>query len=259
MSVLDRILGRKQAEVAKLEREPGEEALRRLAAQASAVREFGKALRMGIPPRVIAEFKRASPSRGVIRADADPAAVARAYAAAGAAALSVLTDAEFFQGSLEDLRAARAACKLPVLRKDFLVDPIQVIEARAAGADAVLLIAAALDDARLRRMLAAACEQGVDALVEVHTREELERALATGAELLGINNRDLRDFHTDVAVTRELLPYTGDCTVISESGLDDPAVLRALEAEGVHAFLVGEALMREGDPGEALRKLRKVE
>ena len=122
-----------------------------------------------------------------------------------------------------------------------------------------LLIAAALDDVCLRRMLAAAREQGVDALVEVHTRQELERALTMGAELLGINNRDLRDFHTDVAVTRELLPYTGDCTVISESGLDDPAVLRALEAEGVHAFLVGEALMREGDPGEALRKLREVE
>ncbi len=259
MSVLEQILERKRAEVAELEREPGQGSLRRLAERAPAVRGFQNALRAGASPRVIAEFKRASPSRGVIRAGADPAAVARAYAAAGAVALSVLTDAEFFGGSLEDLRAARAACELPVLRKDFLIHPIQLIEARAAGADAVLFIAAALDDARLRQLLAMAQEQDMDALVEVHTREELERALALGAEIVGINNRDLHSFQTDVAVTRSLLPFAAECTVVSESGFDDPDLVRTLEAEGVHAFLIGEALMREDDPGEALRKLRRAE
>jgi len=258
VSVLERILERKRAEVAELKREPGAASLERLAAQAPPVRSFGGALRAGPSPRVIAEFKRASPSRGVIRAGADPAVFARAYARAGAVALSVLTDADFFEGSSEDLRIARTACELPVLRKDFLIDPIQVSEARAAGADAVLLIAAALEDACLRELLASAQEHGMDALVEVHTDEELERARGCGAEIVGINNRDLHSFHIDVAVTRRLLPRALGCTIISESGLDDPDVLRALEEGGVHAFLVGEALMREGDPGEALRKLRGV-
>ena len=258
MSVLERILERKRAEVAELKRVPGAASLERLATQAPAVRSFGGALRAGPSPRVSAEFKRASPSRGVIRADADAGAYARAYARAGAAALSVLTDAEFFDGSFEDLRTARAACELPVLRKDFLIDPIQVSEARAGGADAVLLIAAALDDVCLRELLASAQEHGVDALVEVHTDEELERARGCGAEIVGINNRDLHSFHTDVAVTRRLLPRARGCTIISESGLDDPDVLRTLEEEGVHAFLVGEALMRQGDPGEALLKLRRA-
>ncbi len=257
MSVLDQILERKRAEVGRLKREPGPAALQRRAAEAPAVRDFANALREGASPRVIAEFKRASPSRGVIRAGADPAAVARAYADAGAAALSVLTDAEFFQGSCEDLRSARDACGLPILRKDFLIDPIQVSEARAAGADAVLLITAALDDALLRELLASAREHGVDALVEVHTAEELQRARGCGAEIVGINNRDLHSFHTDVAVTRRLLPLARGCTIISESGLDDPDLLRSLEDEGVHAFLIGEALMREADPGQALRKLRR--
>ena len=258
MSVLDRILERKQAEVTELKREPGAASLERLAAQAPPVRSFASALQAGPSPRVIAEFKRASPSRGVIRADADPAAYARAYAGPGAVALSVLTDAEFFEGSLEDLRTARAACELPVLRKDFLIDPIQVSEARAAGADAVLLIVAALEDTCLRELLASAQENGVDALAEVHTEEELERACGCGAEIVGINNRDLHSFQTDVAVTRRLLPRARGCTIISESGLSDPDVLRTLEKEGVHAFLVGEALMQAGDPGEALRKLRRA-
>jgi indole-3-glycerol phosphate synthase len=206
---------------------------------------------------VIAEFKRASPSRGIIRQDADPEAVARAYAAAGAAALSVITDHEFFQGSLDDLRAARAACELPVLRKDFVIDPVQTLEARVAGADAVLLIVAALDNAALSELLSSTRESSLDALVEVHTRQELERALDLGAEIVGINNRDLHSFRTDVKVTRDLLPYTGNATVISESGLNDRSVLAALEAEGVDAFLIGEALMGADDPGAALRKLRE--
>ena len=256
MSVLERILARKREEVALLRRTTGEPELRARAADAEPTRGFARALERGPTPRVIAEFKRASPSRGVIRADADPAAVARAYAGAGAVALSVLTDADFFSGGLDDLRAARAACTLPVLRKDFTIDGLQLLEARAAGADAVLLIVAALDDARLAELMQTARDLSLDALVEVHSRDELERARAAGADLVGVNNRDLQSFETDVAVTRSLLPYAEGCRVVSESGLHDPATLRSLQAEGAAAFLVGEFLMRADDPGEALRKLR---
>jgi indole-3-glycerol phosphate synthase len=255
-SVLDRILEHKRDEIARLRGRCSEAELARAAHAASPPRGFAAALRRGETPRVIAEFKRASPSKGAIHPDADPTVVARAYAAAGAAALSVLTDAEFFNGSIEDLVAARAVCELPVLRKDFTLEPIQLLEGRAAGADAALLIVRALDDAALRELLAAAREIGLDALVEVHDRPELERALAAGAELLGVNNRDLHTFATDVAVTLELLPHAGGRTLISESGLSSPAVLRDLAERGVDAFLVGEALMRERDPGKALRKLR---
>ena len=258
MSILEEILAQKARHVAELHRSIGESVLFERAAAADPPRGFAEALRTGAEPRVIAEFKRASPSRGAIRPDADPAGVAAAYEAGGATALSVLTDSEFFQGSLDDLRAARAACTLPVLRKDFVIDPIQVLEARAAGADAVLLIVAALDDAQLRDLSAAAAETRLDVLVEVHTRSELERALAFSAPIIGINNRDLRTFRTDVAVTSSLLPHATGHTVVSESGLADPSILRTLQAEGVDAFLVGEALMREPDPGEALAKLRGV-
>ena len=256
MSVLDRILEVKRGEVEALRRSPGASELAGRAAGAGAPRGFARALRSGARPRVIAEFKRASPSRGEIRPDADPAEIARAYEAAGAAALSVLTDREFFRGDLDDLRRARAACRLPVLRKDFTIDPLQLVEARAAGADAALLIVAALDDARLSELLVCARELALDALVEVHDEPELERALAAGADLVGINNRDLRDFKTDVGVTRALLPLARGRTVVSESGLDAPETLRALSAEGASAFLIGEALMREPDPGAALRRLR---
>ena len=256
MTVLDRILERKRAEVAELRRATPEAELAARARAAGPTRGFARALREGARPRVIAEFKRASPSKGEIRPGADPAEIARAYADAGAAALSILTDRDFFRGCLDDLRRARAACALPVLRKDFTIDRLQILEARAAGADAVLLIVAALADAELRALLACARESGLDALVEVHTADELARALAVGAELIGINNRDLHSFRTDVAVTRALLPGTAGRTVISESGLDSAEVLRGLEGEGVHAFLVGEALMRERDPGAALRRLR---
>jgi indole-3-glycerol phosphate synthase len=208
---------------------------------------------------VIAEFKRASPSKGEIRPGAEHARIARAYADAGAAALSVLTDQAFFGGSLEDLRAARAAVELPVLRKDFTIDPLQVLEARAAGADAVLLIVAALEDAQLRDLQGLAREIGLDVLVEVHDRAELERAQRMGASLIGVNNRDLRTFQTDVKVTRELCAAAQDCTLVSESGLDRFEVLRDLESLGVDAFLVGEALMRDPDPGAALRRLRGEE
>ncbi|HTO06002.1 MAG TPA: indole-3-glycerol phosphate synthase TrpC [Myxococcota bacterium] len=254
MSVLERILAKKRDEVRALR--GARDALAERAGNADAPRGFARALRSGRGPRVVAEFKRASPSRGEIRPGADPAEIARAYEGAGAAALSVLTDREFFRGQLDDLRQARGACRLPVLRKDFTIDPLQLLEARAAGADAVLLIVAALDDLQLRELLACAHDLGLDALVEVHDEPELERALAVGAELIGINNRDLRDFKTDVAVTRALLPLAAGRTVVSESGLDSAETLRSLEAAGASAFLIGEALMREPDPGAALRRLR---
>lgn len=258
--MLDEILARKHAEVAGIRANPGEAALAREAAAAAPARDFLAALRgPGAEPRVIAEFKRASPSRGAIRADAAPDEIARAYAGAGAVALSVLTDRDFFDGCLEDLRKARAACALPVLRKDFTLEPIQLLEARAAGADAALLIVAALEDARLRELLGCARELGLAALVEVHTAQELDRALEAGAELVGINNRDLKSFVTDVAVTRELAPRAAGCCVVSESGLSEAAVLRELGEAGADAFLVGEALMRAPDPGSALRDLRGVE
>lgn len=259
MTILDRILEQKTSQVELLHRDPGEDAFLALTRDTGPPRDFVAALRSSERPRVIAEFKRASPSKGEIRPDADPARVARAYERAGACALSVLTDSEFFGGSLEDLRAARDAVSLPVLRKDFMIDPIQVLEARAAGADAVLLIVAALQDEWLRELVQCARAQNLAALVEVHSREEIERALRAGAEIIGINNRNLHTFQTDVRVTRELLAHTGGCTVVSESGLDRDTTLRELEVEGVDAFLIGEALMREDDPGDALRRMRGIE
>lgn len=256
MSVLDDILERKRDEVAALRRDPGESALAAAAREAEPARGFAAGLERGEPPRVIAEFKRRSPTRGWIRQDARPGSIATAYQAAGAAALSVLTDERFFGGSLDDLRSARASAALPVLRKDFTLDPIQLVEARAAGADAALLIVAALDDAALKELVGAAAQLGLDALVEVHTRAELERARTAGARLIGINNRDLRTFSTDPQVTRDLLPYTEGCIVVSESGLAKPETLRSLQDAGAHAFLIGEALMAAPDPGAALRALR---
>jgi indole-3-glycerol phosphate synthase len=207
---------------------------------------------------VIAEFKRRSPSAGSLRDPADVRELVRAYERAGAAAVSVLTEGPHFDGSLEDLRAARAACALPLLRKDFIVDPYQLHEARAAGADAVLLIVAALDDHTLRALYAAAGELGLDALVEVHDRAELRRALDAGARLVGVNNRDLRDFSVDVERTYALLgDIPPDVAVVSESGISTPADLRRLAERGVHGALVGEALMRAPDPEAALRGLLK--
>jgi indole-3-glycerol phosphate synthase len=256
VTILNRILERKEQEVRSLRRERGEADLLRAASAAAASRDFAGALRGGAAPRLIAEFKRASPSAGTIREGAEPSEIARSYEAAGAAALSVITDLDFFRGSLDDLRAARAAVSLPVLRKDFTLDALQILEARAAGADAVLLIVAALDDGVLRALLDVAREQSLAALVEVHTRGELDRALEAGAELIGVNNRDLSTFKTDVAVTRELLQHATGRTLVSESGISDPETVRQLTAEGVDAFLVGEALMRADDPGGELRRLR---
>ncbi len=199
---------------------------------------------------IIAEVKKASPSKGVIRADFDPLAIARGYAAAGAAALSVLTEERYFQGHLDYLAAIRGAVELPLLRKDFLFDPYQLYEARAYGADAVLLIVAILPDTLLHELLWLADELNLSALVEVHDGDELARALGCGARLLGINNRDLRTFHTTLEITERLVPAVPrDALVIAESGIEAVADIERLERAGVKAFLIGEAFMRAPDPG----------
>lgn len=227
---------------------------RRGAAEASPVRDFAAALRRG-GPTVIAEIKRASPSKGDLRPDLDPADLARAYERGGAAALSVLTEEPHFRGSLDDLRRARAACALPVLRKDFLLQEWEVVEARAAGADAVLLIVAALPPDRLLAMLDAASEQGLAALVEVHDEAELDVALGAGARIVGINNRDLRSFRVDLEITRRLVPRIPEGVIrVSESGIGRPEDLRNLGS--VEAVLVGESLVTSPDPEAALRTLR---
>jgi indole-3-glycerol phosphate synthase len=205
---------------------------------------------------LIAEFKRASPSAGPIHPGADITTVTRAYAQGGAAAISVLTEEQNFGGSLEDLRAAAAAVGLPLLRKDFIVDPYQLHEAREAGASAILLIVAALPESELRELHDGAGELGLDALVEVHDGAELEVARRVGASLIGVNNRDLRDFSVDPGRTLELLAaMPPDAIVVSESGITSPQDLAALRDAGVHAALIGERLMRDGDPAAALREL----
>jgi len=205
---------------------------------------------------LIAEIKKASPSKGLIRPDFDPPAHARAYEAGGAACLSVLTDEPYFQGRDDYLVAARAACSLPCLRKDFMIDPWQVIEARALGADAILIIAAALDDGQMAEIEAAAIEHGMDALVEVHDEAELDRALRLASRLIGVNNRDLRDFSVDFARTYELVGRAPPgCTFVAESGIGSKADLDAMAGHGVRCFLVGEALMRQPDVEAATRRL----
>ena len=206
--------------------------------------------------RVIAECKRRSPSRGVLRAIYEPASIAAAYAAAGAAAISVLTEPTFFDGSLDHLRAVRAATDVPLLRKDFLVSEFQLIEARAAGADAVLLIVAALDDDTLRTLLEQAASLGLAALVEVHDRAELERAIDAGASVIGVNSRNLRTLDVSPVVFEDLAPYLPDsATTVAESGLKTPADVARLRAAGYRAFLIGERFMTEADPAAALRTL----
>jgi len=258
MSVLERIVQHKRQELAQARAACPEREVREQALAAPPPRDFAAALR-GAGIAVIAELKAASPSAGVIRRDLDPAALARAYEAGGAEALSVLTDRPFFQGSPEHLRAAREATRLPVLRKDFTLDPYHVYEARALGADAVLLIAAILDDAQLRVFRELAEELGMTAVVEVHTEEEVERALRSGARIIGINNRDLRTFRVDLATTFRLRPRIPEgIQVVSESGIAHPDQVKALEEAGVDAVLVGTALSGAADPAAKLRQLRPV-
>ena len=220
---------------------------------------FYRAIRRAVEqgrPAIIAEIKKASPSKGVIRADFDPARLAETYAHAGATCLSVLTDERYFQGADEHLRQAKAAARLPVLRKDFIIDPYQIYEARALGADCVLLIVAAVEDGRLRELAATAAELGMDALVEVHNREELERGMMLRAPLIGINNRDLRTFETSLQTTLGLLPDVfPDRTVVTESGIRNREDIALMRGHDVHAFLIGETLMGAEDPGEKLREL----
>ncbi len=209
---------------------------------------------------VIAEIKKASPSKGVLRADFDPAAIAKSYASAGASCLSVLTDRMFFQGSEEFLTSARVASGLPVLRKDFTIDPYQVYEARVIGADCILLIVAALGDASLAELYVLSRELGMDVLVEVHDERELERALAIEARLIGINNRDLRSFETHLETTLRLLDrIPDDRLVVTESGIHTREDVSLMRSNGVNAFLIGEAFMKADDPGERLRDLFAAE
>lgn len=255
-SVLERILARTRERVAAERAARPLAQLEQAARAAGKARPFAAALAAADRLNVIAEHKRRSPSRGAIREDLAPASVAHAYEEAGAAALSVLTDEAFFGGCLGHLSEARAATRLPVLRKDFVVDPYQVWQARAAGADALLLIAAALADAELRALLELAVSAGLEALVEVHDRDELARALAAGARVVGVNNRDLRTLSVSLDVSLELAPAIPDDVVaVAESGIRSGADLRRLRAAGFDAFLVGESLMSAPDPGAALHEL----
>lgn len=258
-TILDTIVARKHEEIAARRVAVPLPTLEAQVAAAGPTRGFRAALerRVGAgASAVIAEIKKASPSRGVIREDFDPAAIASSYEHAGAACLSVLTDQDFFQGRDDDLRAARSAVALPVLRKDFIVDPYQVFETRALGADCLLLIVAALTPDRLQALNTLALAVGLDVLIEVHDAEELELALALAPGLVGINNRDLKTFETRLATTHALRSSVPpDVLVVTESGIHDRTDIAAMHAAGVHAFLVGEAFMREPDPGAALAAL----
>ena len=255
MTVLDRILSHKAEELAHRRRKRPVSEVRAAAESAAPARGFAQAVERG-KPAVIAEVKKASPSKGVIREDFDPAAIAQSYEAAGAACLSVLTDAAFFQGSDEHLAQAKAATRLPVLRKDFVIDEYQVFEARGLGADCILLIVAALDAERIASFNELAGQLDLDALVEVHNARELDAAVRAAPTLLGINNRDLRTFDTSLDTTLSLLADVPEgTTVVTESGIRTRDDVRRMRDAGVEAFLVGEAFMRASEPGDALREL----
>jgi len=257
--ILNKILAVKREEVAAARAAVSDAAVRAQAAAQAPARDFVGALRAKIAagrPAVIAEIKKASPSKGVIRADFRPADIAASYEKAGAACLSVLTDRQFFQGAPEYLQAARAACGLPALRKDFLVDPYQVFEARAMGADAILLIVSALSLAQMQEMEAIAESLGLAVLVEVHDGAELDLALLLRTPLVGINNRNLRSFEVSLQTTLDLLPrIPAERVVVTESGILGPADVALMRGKQVNAFLVGEAFMRADDPGAGLEAL----
>jgi indole-3-glycerol phosphate synthase len=257
-TILDKILAVKREEVVAARAARSFEEIDIAARAAESPRGLEAALRRaaGEPIRVLAEIKRASPSAGPIRRDADPAEIADEYASAGAAAISVLTDKQFFDGDLAFLARVRARVPVPLLRKDFVIDPYQVAEARAAGADAVLLIVAALDEMQLAELLATAFDYGLDALVEVHDLRETEVALKVGATLVGVNHRDLRTFTMDMTLTAQVAKVVPATTVlVGESGIKSRGDVATLAAAGAHAILVGEHLMRAPSPGAALREL----
>ena len=257
--ILKSILQRKVEEIAERSRRVSLQEMTERAQSADGVRGFLAAIERRIgekQPAVIAEIKKASPSKGVLRERFDPAAIAVSYEQHGAACLSVLTDKDFFQGSETFLRQAREACALPVIRKDFIIDPYQVFEARAINADCILLIVAALDDDSLAGLLNLAHQMQMDVLMEVHDATELERALATGARLIGINNRNLRTFETSLSTTLDMLGrIPGDRIVVTESGIHTREDVQLMRDHNVHTFLVGEAFMRADDPGEKLAEL----
>jgi indole-3-glycerol phosphate synthase len=257
--ILQRIVAVKREEIAAAKAKRSLASVRATAAQRSDLRDFESALRRRVStgdPAVIAEIKKASPSKGVLREHFVPAEIAATYARHGAACLSVLTDERFFQGSAAFLQQARAACELPVLRKDFIVDEYQVVESRAMGADAVLLIVASLADSLMAELEACAHQLGMAVLVEVHDEAELERALALKTPLLGINNRNLRSFEVSLQTTLSLLPRVpASRLLITESGIVAAGDVQRMRAAGVNAFLVGEAFMRSDDPGRALAQL----
>ncbi|WP_434113734.1 indole-3-glycerol phosphate synthase TrpC [Methylocaldum sp. GT1TLB] len=257
--ILQKILARKAEEVTERRLRTPLEDVRRQAQDADAPRGFVRALRTRIEDgaaAVIAEIKKASPSKGVMRPDFRPADIARSYADHGAACLSVLTDRDFFQGSEEYLKEARSVCSLPVLRKDFMIDPYQVFEARAIGADCILLIAAALNDGAMQELSDVAVDLDMDVLVEVHDASELERALRLDLPLVGINNRNLRTFETRLDTTLDLLErIPPGRLVVTESGIHTPEDVSLMRRHGVHTFLVGEAFMTAEDPGVRLQAL----
>lgn len=257
--ILERIVAVRRRALAQAKQATPASKLEERAAAAPPPRDFSAALRReGL--NIIAELKKASPSRGLLRPGYNPAALAPALEAAGAAALSVLTEPEFFQGALEDLQTVRALVGVPVLRKDFIFDSYQLFEARAAGADAFLLIAAILSASEIRQLLTLGKQLDMSALVEVHTREELERALEAGAEILGVNNRNLRTFSVDLNTSLELIDAISDsCLAVSESGLRSHSDLTRLRAAGFDAFLIGEHLMQAEDSAAALKQLRTGE
>jgi indole-3-glycerol phosphate synthase len=257
--ILKKILGRKREEIAERQSRISLKELERQAERADSPRGFVNAMRAKIAagmPAVIAEIKKASPSKGVLREHFRPAEIAASYARGGASCLSVLTDQDFFQGSEDYLRQARAACALPVIRKDFLIDPYQVVEARAIAADCILLIVAALDDARMSELARLAGNLGLDVLVEVHDAEELERALRLNLPLVGINNRNLRTFDVSLQTTLDMLAHIPkDRIVVTESGILAPEDVALMRRRGVNAFLVGEAFMKAEEPGDRLSEL----
>ena len=260
--ILDKILAVKKDEIGALKKKYSKTALQDLISEQSAPRGFAASLNAKVKSGgagVIAEIKKASPSKGLIRADFDPAWIANEYAVGGAACLSVLTDVQFFQGHNDYLKAARAACTLPVIRKDFLIDALQIMEARAIGGDCVLLIAAALGKQQLNELHACARELKLDVLVEIHDRAELEQVLDAGLGseyLLGINNRNLRTFATSLETTLDLLPLLPKgCEVVTESGIATPDDVARMRDSDVHRFLIGESLMRQPSPGKALKDL----
>jgi indole-3-glycerol phosphate synthase len=252
--ILARIVERKHARLAELHARRDE--LERQAETRGPARDFRAALADG-EPAIIAEVKQASPSKGMFVSDFDPASIGRLYASGGAAALSVLTDEEFFRGSLGDLESARAAVTMPVLRKDFTINEIHVVEAAAHGADAILLIAAILTEDQMRRFRELASRYGMASLVEVHNAEELEPALGSGAEIVGVNNRNLHTFEVSLQTSEELAPkIPADLIKVTESGVNSREDVQRLRAAGYQAFLVGEHLMKSADPARALRELR---